>query len=797
MGDFVMGARLQMADMASKSISQVRQATDMFKASVTNSNTSLNRYVNASGKARDANGRFIKTQNDANVSTRAWITSNGKLGASFSIVKRGLTGLAAGFGLMKAKDWFIDGNAEMETYRNTLTTVLKSEKQAVSTLAWAQKFAAKTPFEIPQVVEATTRMTAYGINAQKTMGIVGDMASVMGKDLMQAVEAVADAQTGELERLKEFGITKKMIVEQAKAMKITAVNNKGQITDQKAFNAVLFKLMEKRFKGGMELQSKTFKGMMSNAQDFIATTGRTLGKPVFDAAKNGLSGILTWANKLQSSGAIDAFAVKMGKMTTVVVQTFGTIRTYVVGIIQQITTKIQAWYTTNKPTINALGAAFIVAFNTIRQAAITAFKWINTTGLPLLMTGLGKAATLVLNIAKSFVDNWSAIAPILTMVCAGIAAYNGYMLITIARTKLVDKWTKITAVTTKMYTAYQLAAAGGAGVFSSAMAALNAVMAVNPVLLIVIAIAALVAGFIYAYKNVGWFRDGVNNACKAIANFFIGAIAKIKGAFNAVVSFFKQWGLTILLILTWPFTAIPILIYKNFDAIKAFIMGIPNAIMTAFNAAVGFFKKWGLTILAVITGPVGMIALAVYKNWDAIKAFLANGVAWIKSAFNSVGQFISTVFGGLVSVLKAPINFLISAMNVLIRGLNSISVKTPDWLPGIGGKTFGFHIKEIPMLAKGTSNFKGGQAIVGEEGPELVTMPRGSRVNTAAQTSRILDRAESRGISIGALVEKIVIEGYNKDPEQLLDLLIARLKQLLEKADEIAGSTEMGVLLNG
>jgi hypothetical protein len=167
-----------------------------------------------------------------------------------------LGGMAAA---KKGFDWLIGANANMEQYQNTLTVVLGSQEEAVKTLAWANKFAAQTPFEIPQVVEATTRMSAYGISAQKTLGIVGDMASVMGKDLMQAVEAVADAQTGELERLKEFGITKSMIQDQAKLLGSNPINNSGQITDTKAFNAALFSVMDKRFKGGMEIRRKALR----------------------------------------------------------------------------------------------------------------------------------------------------------------------------------------------------------------------------------------------------------------------------------------------------------------------------------------------------------------------------------------------------------------------------------------------------------------------------------------------------------------------------------------------------------
>jgi phage tail tape-measure protein len=61
-------------------------------------------------------------------------------------------------------------------------------------MAWAVDFANKTPFETDAIVEATVRLSAYGLEAQKVMPAIGDMAAVMNKDVMQAVEAVADAQ---------------------------------------------------------------------------------------------------------------------------------------------------------------------------------------------------------------------------------------------------------------------------------------------------------------------------------------------------------------------------------------------------------------------------------------------------------------------------------------------------------------------------------------------------------------------------------------------------------------------------
>jgi len=60
----------------------------------------------------------------------------------------------------------------------------------------------------------------------------------------------------------------------------------------------------------------------------------------------------------------------------------------------------------------------------------------------------------------------------------------------------------------------------------------------------------------------------------------------------------------------------------------------------------------------------------------------------------------------------------------LIGGINKIKIDVPDWVPLLGGKTFGFNIpsiSKIPYLAKG-GILSSGSAVVGEAGPELLTM---------------------------------------------------------------------------
>ncbi len=230
-------------------------------------------------------------------------------------------GIAIFQGVSKAIDMAgkstIGANADMETYLNTLTVVMKSHKKAAQTLAWAKDFANKTPFETDEIVDATAKLQSYGLNARKILPQIGDMSSVMGKSLDQGVEAIADAQTGELERLKEFGITKNAIIDEAEKLRMgVIVNNKGQITDQKKFNAALFALMKERYNGGMEMQSKTWKGMLSNIRGFMSTAMQQLSQPIFNKLESGLRHIMPLFDGLTGlmNGDIKAFHDSLTKV---------------------------------------------------------------------------------------------------------------------------------------------------------------------------------------------------------------------------------------------------------------------------------------------------------------------------------------------------------------------------------------------------------------------------------------------------------------------------------------------------
>lgn len=154
---------------------------------------------------------------------------------------------------------------DLEGYRVQLETATKDTKKAGEIMKWAVDLANKTPFEAGPLVEGASKLEMMGMSAKKYLPLIGDMAAATNKPVDQAVEALIDSQTGELERLKEFGITKSMIEKKSGQMfkNQMVINNKGQIVDQKKFNEALIAIMQDRYKGGMNKLSNTTKGMWS------------------------------------------------------------------------------------------------------------------------------------------------------------------------------------------------------------------------------------------------------------------------------------------------------------------------------------------------------------------------------------------------------------------------------------------------------------------------------------------------------------------------------------------------------
>ena len=201
---------------------------------------------------------------------------NGLKNAVFS-VQGALAGLAGGFAVRS----IVESNRSFQSLRASLITFTGSTEKATEVFGALQQFAKTTPFALEEVVGGFNKLVARGINPSiQSLTMFGNIAGGTGKTLDQFIEAVADAVTGEFERLKEFGI--KARVEGDKVKMTFGGVTKSIGNNATEINAYLENLGATKFGGGMERQMETLNGKFSNFNDAVYILGVALGEAGFN-----------------------------------------------------------------------------------------------------------------------------------------------------------------------------------------------------------------------------------------------------------------------------------------------------------------------------------------------------------------------------------------------------------------------------------------------------------------------------------------------------------------------------------
>lgn len=225
------------------------------------------------------------------------------------------------------------------------------------------------------------------------------------------------------------------------------------------------------------------------------------------------------------------------------------------------------------------------------------------------------------------------------------------------------------------------------------------------------------------------------------------------------------------------------------DLIEGILLGLDSWLQ-------GVFK----TDWTEIFGPgLGDIINAFMKNventWNAIKQIFQGVIDFVKGVFTGnwkqAWQGVVNIFGGLfnslINMVKAPLNGIIGllngavgAINSLIGGLNSISFTMPKWL---GGGHFGLsipYIPSIPYLAKG-GILSQGSAIVGEAGPELLTM-MGNRAMVQPLTNNTTNQTDLGGVNI------TIYGAPGQDVRALADIIMDEMQNATERKAAVFGA---------
>ena len=252
---------------------------------------------------------------------------------------------------------------------------------------------------------------------------------------------------------------------------------------------------------------------------------------------------------------------------------------------------------------------------------------------------------------------------------------------------------------------------------------------------------------------LGYMLDGASKVIKGISEIFSGLITFLKGVFTG------SWGTV--------FDGLG-QIFKGFWKV---IEGVLNVIISGFLTLINwlnstFFSFWNLQwidaekvfnrfktgvsniwnsvrsstssawnqIKNSTTNALNSIGTSITNKWNSIKTTLGSLNSYISGTFkkgwstawNSIKTIFSNVFNSLKGIVKAPLNFVIDAVNKVIRGINKFKINIPDWvasIAGVKGGSIGFNIPTIPRLAKGGITTGPTLALVGDNpgGKEVIS----------------------------------------------------------------------------
>lgn len=263
----------------------------------------------------------------AETQTKGWVSSLGgivKAGLGVfvgNVITSGVNAVAGSFDALKRG--MIDGNAAFEDYNTRFKTLLGSAELAKDRMADLAEFGAKTPFELPDVVEADLVLQGFGLHAEeaaKKFGfageeirtIAGDVASGTGasfKEVALLIGKFSSGATGEaIARFQEMGIATR---EQLSGMGLEFSKSGELLSPLPIAMETVLGLMKEKYGGLMEAQSTTFNGIMSNLQDWAAGTLRIIGQPIFELVRDKLLDLVNFLSSEQVKGFIDEFAFRI------------------------------------------------------------------------------------------------------------------------------------------------------------------------------------------------------------------------------------------------------------------------------------------------------------------------------------------------------------------------------------------------------------------------------------------------------------------------------------------------------
>lgn len=280
-------------------------------------------FQDASGRWRAASGRFLSSAEKAQMGIKSVEstakTSSSAISSSFGSIAKSFGAIAGVLGAGGLASKLIETEQQTGIMTASLKVATGSAQNASEAFGAIQRLATQLPESVDTVSQAFIKLTNMGLDpSEAAIKSYSNTAAAMGKDLNQMIEAVADAATGEFERLKEFGIKSKQQGDQVSFTFRGVTTTVAKEAD--AITGYLRQIGDVTFAGAATERMKTLDGAISNLGDTWDGLFRTINRAgvgdfIADSVRSA-TGAIQELNDLIASGQLaaylDAISAKFG-----------------------------------------------------------------------------------------------------------------------------------------------------------------------------------------------------------------------------------------------------------------------------------------------------------------------------------------------------------------------------------------------------------------------------------------------------------------------------------------------------
>lgn len=299
---------------------------------------------------------------------------------------------------------------------------------------------------------------------------------------------------------------------------------------------------------------------------------------------------------------------------------------------------------------------------------------------------------------------------------------------------------------------------------------------------IVNAIAAIAAGM--AAAKFAKFVTDIGSAISAATNLStaISGISAVAPGLGSALSLLTNP----VFLVAGAITGLVLLINQFGDQFQETLSYIDNLLTNVF--AVDWTEQFG-----IMGNVVNGLLAAVEAVWNSIRDTLNGVIDFVRGVFtgdwervwDGVVEIFSGIFGGIVNAVRVPFRAVAGIINTIIDAVNSISIDIPDWVPVVGGAHFGLNIPHIPYLADG-GIVRRGSAIVGEAGPELMTV-LGNRTIVQPLPSRYATApgGQAAGAAVAPQITINVYGAEGQDENALAEIIMRKIQAATARKEDL------------